>query len=73
MAFRTTQENLLSIVALWDAGNTVQEIAAQVHCSVKTARRWVQKYEVGEGYPHLDISSNLPSVCQLYLTSRLYK
>jgi len=50
MAFRPTQENLLRIATLWDAGNTVQEIAAQVHCSVKTARRWMQKYEVGEGH-----------------------
>jgi len=50
MAFRPTQENLLRIATLWDAGNTVQEIAAQVHCSVKTARRWVQKYEVDEGH-----------------------
>jgi len=50
MAFRPTQENLLRIAALWDAGNTVQEIAAQVHCSIKTARRWVQKYNVGEGH-----------------------
>jgi len=49
MAFRPTRENLLRIATLWDAGNSVQEIAVQVQCSLKTARRWVQKYEVGEG------------------------
>jgi transposase len=33
---------------LWGAGNTVEEIAEKIHCSLKTARRWVQKYEMGE-------------------------
>ncbi|XP_039308184.1 uncharacterized protein LOC120358335 [Solenopsis invicta] len=48
MAFKPSQENLLRIAALWDAGNTLEEIAAQVQCSERTARRWVQKFEIGE-------------------------